>query len=119
MTSNVYSAEPAHPVLAQSLLSEPGPTATNEQPTRGSTTNDWNLIDDWTAGIQSSSDGIFRCGTIIGFSRLRTRSSDNDEYIGQVSNPPCVSRNYSASSNMNSDSSLSADNTLAEESTIS
>ncbi|KAJ5792997.1 uncharacterized protein N7503_008975 [Penicillium pulvis] len=85
MTSNVYSAEPAHPVLAQSLLGEPGPTATkNEQPTQRPTTNDWNLKDDWAAGIQSSSDAIFRCGSVIGFSRLRTRSSDNDEYIGQI-----------------------------------
>ncbi|KAJ5644789.1 hypothetical protein N7507_010800 [Penicillium longicatenatum] len=85
MASNVYSAEPAHPVLAQSLLGEPGPTATDkERPTRGSTANDWNLKDDWATGIQSSSDGIFRSGTIIGFSRLRTRSSDNDEYIGQI-----------------------------------
>ncbi|KAJ6011285.1 hypothetical protein N7451_002697 [Penicillium sp. IBT 35674x] len=85
MTSNVYSAEPAHPVLAHALLSEPAPTATNnEQPTQRPTTNDWNLKDDWAAGIQSSSDAIFRCGTVIGFSRLRTRSSDNDEYIGQI-----------------------------------
>ncbi|KAJ5540000.1 hypothetical protein N7513_008332 [Penicillium frequentans] len=85
MTSTVYSAEPAHPVLAQFLLGEPGPTATyNEQPTQRSATNDWNLKDDWVAGMQSSSDAIFRCGTVIGFSRLRTRSSDNDEYIGQI-----------------------------------
>ncbi|KAJ5760878.1 hypothetical protein N7520_008034 [Penicillium odoratum] len=84
MGSNVYSAEPAHPYLAHSLLSEPRPIAINEQPIKGSTTNDWNLKDDWTAGIKHSSEGIFRCGTIIGFSRLRNRSSDNDEYIGQI-----------------------------------
>ncbi|KAJ5918431.1 hypothetical protein N7466_010423 [Penicillium verhagenii] len=83
MTCNIYSAEPAHPVLAHSLLSEPRPT-TIDQPIHGPTTNDWDLKDDWTTGLGVSKDGVFRSGTIIGFSRLRNRSSDSDEYVGQL-----------------------------------
>lgn len=79
---NVYSAEPAYPILASSLLtqSESGTTNTarfEKDP------NAWSLKEDWELGIQTST-GIFRCGAVIGFSRLRNRSKNNDEYIAQV-----------------------------------
>lgn len=82
---NVYSAEPAHPVLASSLLTQPKPRTNDTTRSVHETTeiDDWNLKDDWDAGIQSSA-GTFRCGTVIGFSRLRNRSKENDEYIAQV-----------------------------------
>lgn len=82
---NVYTAEPASPVLAHSLLT-PGSRTLDPGHTNSDTSNhtDWNLKEDWDTGIRSSDTGIFRCGTIIGFSRLRNRSKENDEYIGQV-----------------------------------
>ncbi|KAJ5960466.1 uncharacterized protein N7479_007616 [Penicillium vulpinum] len=82
---NVYSAEPALPVLADSLLRPSGPTE-NTAPRSNQTTakNDWNLKNDWKQGIQSSQEAVFRCGVILGFSRLRMRSSESNEYIGQI-----------------------------------
>lgn len=82
---NVYSAEPAYPVLASSLLAQPESRTTDAARSALDTTdtNDWSLKEDWNAGIQTSA-GTFRCGTVIGFSRLRNRSKDNDEYIAQV-----------------------------------
>ncbi|KAJ5290125.1 carboxypeptidase Y [Penicillium atrosanguineum] len=81
---NVYSTEPAYPVLASSLLaqSELG-TAHTTHSVHETETTDWNLKEDWDIGIQNS-PSIFRCGAVIGFSRLRTRSKDNDEYIAQM-----------------------------------
>ncbi|KAJ5267067.1 hypothetical protein N7478_009875 [Penicillium angulare] len=85
MASNVYSAEPAYPLLAHSLVPQSTtPVIAYEQPIQGSTTSEWNLNDDIATGIKSGSSGIFRCGSVIGFSRLKMRSSDNDEYIGEV-----------------------------------
>ncbi|KAJ5684147.1 uncharacterized protein N7477_000492 [Penicillium maclennaniae] len=81
---NAYSAEPAHPVLASSLLAQSRWRRT--QTTRSvqdTETTDWNLKKDWDIGIQASTS-IFRCGAVIGFSRLRARNKNNDEYIAQI-----------------------------------
>lgn len=89
--SNVYTDEPAYPVLAHTLL-----TPESKNQLQGHTQldtsnqNDWNLKEDWDAGIRSSGTGIFRCGTVIGFSRLRNRSKENDEYVGQVGMLPAM-----------------------------
>lgn len=83
--SNVYTEEPAYPVLAHTLLTPKTKAQDPSHPDFGpSNQNDWNLKEDWDAGIHSSGTGIFRCGTVIGFSRLRNRSKENDEYVGQV-----------------------------------
>lgn len=80
---NVYTDEPAYAVLAHSLLAPESRTQVQEQPhSNTSNQNDWNLKDDWDAGIRTSSTAIFRCGIVIGFSRLRNRNMEND---GQVS----------------------------------
>ncbi|KAK4871329.1 hypothetical protein LT330_000566 [Penicillium expansum] len=52
---------------------------------------DWNLKNDWKHGIQSSEAAVFRCGVVLGLSRLRMRSNESNEYIGQV--PRCILTN--------------------------
>lgn len=86
---SVYTAEPAYPILAHSLLTKPEAkiTATRNPVHDAGQNDDWNLKDDWVTGIQASNSAIFRCGAVIGFSRLRSRSKDTDEYIGQVGHP--------------------------------
>ncbi|KGO69380.1 hypothetical protein PITC_065160 [Penicillium italicum] len=90
-TPNVYSAQPAFPVLADSLLRQSESTE-NAAPSNETTEkNDWNLKNDWKHGIQSSKDAVFRCGVVLGFSRLRMKSNESNEYIGQV--PRCILTN--------------------------
>jgi hypothetical protein len=88
---NVYSADPAFPVLADSLLrqseSRTEEPALSYNKTPNSNTN-WSLEEDWIKGIQPIKEAIFRCGVVLGFSRLRMRSRESDEYIGQVRLPP-------------------------------
>jgi hypothetical protein len=88
-TPGVYAAEPAYPVLAHSLLTRPEPKVTEagDPLSEADNNHDWNLKNDWDTGIQADNSGIFRCGAVIGFSRLRSRSKDTDEYIGQVKDP--------------------------------
>lgn len=82
---NVYSAEPAFPVLAHSLLRRSESTQNAAPPSDETTAkNDWNLKNDWKQGIQSSKEAAFRYGVVLGFSRLRMRSNESYEYIGQV-----------------------------------
>ncbi|KAJ6138491.1 hypothetical protein N7471_004977 [Penicillium samsonianum] len=82
---NVYSAEPAFPVLADSLLRQSELTENAAAPSNERTAkNDWNLKTDWKKGIQSSKEAVFRCGVVLGFSRLRMRSNESNEYIGQI-----------------------------------
>ncbi|CAL5870307.1 uncharacterized protein PFLUO_LOCUS4542 [Penicillium psychrofluorescens] len=76
-TANVYSAEPALPILADTLLS-PSPTPNPSRPN-----NTWSLQHDLENGIHPNSS-VFRPGAIIGFSRIRAKSPENDEYIGQI-----------------------------------
>lgn len=85
-SSNVYAVEPALPVLAHSLLDQTSRSSNKEQPTGElKTDSTWNLQEDWSEGIQASGSRIFRYGTVIGFSRLRTRANNNDEYVAEVS----------------------------------
>lgn len=82
---NVYSAEPAFPVLADSLLRRSESTEDAAPPANGTTAkNDWNLKNDWKQGIQPPKETVFRCGVVLGFSRLRMKSNESYEYIGQV-----------------------------------
>ncbi|KAJ5174502.1 uncharacterized protein N7482_000379 [Penicillium canariense] len=83
---SIYAADPAYPILAHTLLATPESKAVDtEKPVPEAAHNlDWNLKEDWDAGIQGTKAGIFRCGTTIGFSRLRARSKDNEDYIGQI-----------------------------------
>ncbi|KAJ5609113.1 hypothetical protein N7528_009680 [Penicillium herquei] len=78
-SSSIYAAEPAHPILAHSLLGHPTPRVINpEHSVQESTKNDWKLDEDWNKGIQLLDSGVFRCGSVIGFSRLRARSGDTE-----------------------------------------
>ncbi|KAJ5723346.1 hypothetical protein N7488_001381 [Penicillium malachiteum] len=57
--------EPAHPILAHSLLRHPTPRVINpEHSVQESTKNDWKLDEDWDKGIQLLDSGVFRCGSI-------------------------------------------------------
>jgi hypothetical protein len=86
---NVYSAEPAFPVLADSLLRQPDSRPEGSALSYDTThPSNWSLKEDWTTGIQTTRESVFRCGTVLGFSRLRTRSRESDEYIGQVRMTP-------------------------------
>ncbi|KAJ5988860.1 hypothetical protein N7481_004070 [Penicillium waksmanii] len=85
LASNAYSAEPAFPILAHSLLSQPrSPTPPSAPLHVSADSNDWGLKRHWDEGIQSSQSTIFKCGTIIGFSRLRSRDKNNDDYVAQI-----------------------------------
>ncbi|KAJ5103409.1 hypothetical protein N7532_003938 [Penicillium argentinense] len=82
---NVYSAEPAFPILAHSLLTQSGESRITDGPFHDHADgSDWNLANEWNIGIRSTKSAVLQYGTVIGFSRLRTRSKDNDEYIGQI-----------------------------------
>lgn len=83
-TPNVYSSEPVFPVLADSLLLQSESTAKSAPPNETTTRSNWSLEQDWKQGIQVSKDALFRCGIVLGFSRLRMRSKESNEYIGQV-----------------------------------
>lgn len=77
-----YASEPAPPILAHSLLSQPieGITGTHYPST-------WNLETAIEEGLQCPSGSLFRCGVIIGFSRLRQNGRDetqDHESVGQV-----------------------------------
>ncbi|OQE15562.1 hypothetical protein PENFLA_c031G05200 [Penicillium flavigenum] len=56
----------------------------NAAPHSNDTKNGWNLKNDWKQGIQSSNEAVFRCGVVLGISRLRMRSNESNEYIGQI-----------------------------------
>ncbi|KAJ5551076.1 hypothetical protein N7461_005774 [Penicillium sp. DV-2018c] len=76
---------PAFPILADSLLPPPIPPENAASSSSKTASKDnWSLENDWVQGIQSSKKSIFRCGVVIGFSRLRTRSKESNEYIAQV-----------------------------------
>lgn len=78
-TSSPYSPAPAFPVLAYSLLPQ-------SYQCHGNILRTWDLKDDFHKAFSNSTDSIFRSGTVIGFSKLRNQSKENDdnEFIGQV-----------------------------------
>lgn len=90
-----YRAEPAEPILAHTLLQESSnirPEAysvPSQERTEHDPSNNWNLELDIENGLHSSPNGIFRPGTVIGFSRLRGSSPDgnDDEFVGEVCFP--------------------------------
>ncbi|KAJ5774030.1 hypothetical protein N7457_008926 [Penicillium paradoxum] len=79
-----WKRKPAFPVLADSLLPQSEPTGKAAPLNETTSRTDWSLEHDWKKGIRSSNKGIFRCGTVLGFSRLRSRSKESNEYIGQI-----------------------------------
>lgn len=110
--SSVYSAQPAVPILADALLRESESTGTADSHVT-EPSSDWSLKEDWLRGIQSSKEAIFRTGVVLGFSRLRMRSMESNDYITQVS---LIPRNCSVLSETNivKASSASFDKAIAE-----
>lgn len=86
--SNIYSADPALPVLADGLLRQPKPTETDTTSHNPKPRYNWDLKDDWLRGVRSSKQAVFRSGVVLGFSRLQGRSNESNEYIAQVSLTP-------------------------------
>lgn len=92
-SGSIYASEPAFPVLAHSLLSHPGPVQNTHIESESTLPQNktipsasWDLKDNIDRGISPSGNGVFRCGTVIGFSRLRKKSSEDDHHrITQVS----------------------------------
>ncbi|KAF9893014.1 hypothetical protein FE257_012425 [Aspergillus nanangensis] len=88
---NPYGIEPAEPTLAHNLLpcpkkktSEESEGVPNSSPPQPSSA--WNLQDDIDNGFHAHSNGVFRYGTVIGFSRLRNNNNETntDEFIGNL-----------------------------------
>ncbi|KAL2813138.1 hypothetical protein BJX63DRAFT_421433 [Aspergillus granulosus] len=92
--TTTYNIEPAGPVLACSLLQSSASfksdigddlasRAVDPEPTPS-----WNLELDIARGLHSrSNNNIFQSGTVIGFSRLRRRSLNDDgddEFVGEL-----------------------------------
>ena len=94
---NIYSAEPAVPILASSLLSKPlEPRNENLQAacepasSQAETTvsDAWNLKGDIDSGIRSSGHTVFRCGKVVGLSRLKRKGNDDDSQSVTGVKPP-------------------------------
>lgn len=94
--NNAYFSEPAFPILASALLSEPLPGGLEEHIGKevynassrrhNHPSGEWSLKGDIERGIRSNEDSIFRCGTVIGFSRIREGGGDEDQgRVGEVS----------------------------------
>ncbi|PYH91841.1 hypothetical protein BO71DRAFT_401017 [Aspergillus ellipticus CBS 707.79] len=96
-TPHAYTAEPAIPTLAHSLIPhsqtarETPWSAESSQPSHPHyDTKSWNLKDEIEKGFQDGS-GIFQTGTVMGFSKLRNmnmnmnnENNQDDVDIGQV-----------------------------------
>ncbi|KAI9367973.1 hypothetical protein BJX61DRAFT_537631 [Aspergillus egyptiacus] len=87
------AAEPAGPILAHSLLQSsasvtPAGVDVKLQGPRPEPrpSDSWNLEFDIERGLNSSSENVFRSGTVIGFSRLRgeTPEGNDDEICGKL-----------------------------------
>jgi RimJ/RimL family protein N-acetyltransferase len=87
-TSNPYSSEPAFPILAHSLLPQScqPPEITSVPRLQNHGLESWNLKDDVLKAFESPTEGVFRCGSVIGFSKLRNQNKEDDdnELIGWV-----------------------------------
>ncbi|KAJ5341167.1 hypothetical protein N7541_010291 [Penicillium brevicompactum] len=81
---NIYSADPAFPVLADGLLGQSKPTENDTTSHNPTSRNNWSLKDDWLSGLKSSNRAVFRSGAVLGFSRLQGRSNESNEYIAQI-----------------------------------
>ncbi|KAL4810331.1 hypothetical protein BDV18DRAFT_156700 [Aspergillus unguis] len=93
---STIKAQPAEPTLAHSLLLEPssrpsGVTtesvfASSDQNLDRESSNAWDLKVDIENGLHSTESDVFRSGTVIGFSRLRGKSPEDneDEFVGEL-----------------------------------
>ncbi|KAJ5326901.1 hypothetical protein MYU51_001465 [Penicillium brevicompactum] len=81
---NIYSADPAFPVLADGLLGQSKPAENDTTSHNPTSRNNWSLKDDWLSGLKSSNRAVFRSGAVLGFSRLQGRSNESNEYIAQI-----------------------------------
>lgn len=111
-STNVYSAQPAFPILASSLLPSTSPPPQTSPRPEGEETeytaaaapqqdniHAWNLKADIEDGIPTRAGAreknVFRCGVVVGFSVLRERRYGNRnggddfdegrEWVGEVS----------------------------------
>ncbi|KAF4229290.1 hypothetical protein CNMCM8980_006351 [Aspergillus fumigatiaffinis] len=85
-SGNAYAAEPAYPILADSLLSSRTMTSRiSEQPDEPDQSAIWNLRKDIEEAFEGPSS-VFRCGRVIGFSKLKQRTQEDDDHdlIGQL-----------------------------------
>ncbi|PKX92223.1 uncharacterized protein P174DRAFT_506173 [Aspergillus novofumigatus IBT 16806] len=89
-SGNAYAAEPAYPILAHTLLSSHTTTARiPEQPDEPEQSSIWKLRKDIEEAFEGPSS-VFRCGRVIGFSKLKQRAQEDDDHdlIGQL--PRCL-----------------------------
>ncbi|KAL5357658.1 hypothetical protein BJX96DRAFT_22995 [Aspergillus floccosus] len=80
-----YASEPAFPVLAHSLLPQTHTSLTSEH--NDEQTTRWDLRPDIDRGFHSASISVFRYGTLIGFSHLRSKNRSNnvtDEFTAEL-----------------------------------
>ncbi|GFF70943.1 hypothetical protein IFM62136_07962 [Aspergillus lentulus] len=85
-SGNAYAAEPAYPILAHTLLSSHTTTSRiPEQPEESDQSSIWNLRKDIEEAFEGPSS-VFRCGRVIGFSKLKKRVQEDDDqdFIGQL-----------------------------------
>ncbi|RAH72430.1 uncharacterized protein BO66DRAFT_469750 [Aspergillus aculeatinus CBS 121060] len=94
LNSNSHAAGPALPTLAHNLLLSDKASSSSQQSVDDidsshtpHQTESWNLYADINAGLQASPESAFRAGSVIGFSRLRSKSNEDtedDEYLSQL-----------------------------------
>ncbi|GIK01629.1 hypothetical protein Aspvir_005667 [Aspergillus viridinutans] len=86
-SGNAYAAEPAFPILAHTLLSSHTTASTipEQQPDEPDQSSIWNLRKDIDEAFEDPSS-VFRCGRVIGFSKLKKRAQEDDDHdlIGQL-----------------------------------
>lgn len=91
-TTNAYASEPAFPLLAHSLLRHNVVTEGDQQSTESAPQDpspprrEWDLEYDIRRGFEYPPTGVFRPGTVIGFSIIKNDSKEGDdhEHVGQV-----------------------------------
>ncbi|GIJ87813.1 hypothetical protein Asppvi_006726 [Aspergillus pseudoviridinutans] len=85
-SGNAYAAEPAYPILAHTLLSSHSTASrVSEQPDEPDQSAIWNLRRDIEEAFEGPSS-VFRCGKIIGFSKLKKTAQEGDDHdlLGQL-----------------------------------
>ncbi|BCR85744.1 uncharacterized protein ACHE_21202A [Aspergillus chevalieri] len=81
---SLYTSDPAPPVLAHTLLSQP---VQNTKDPSAPTERTCSLVTEIKQGIKCSSHALFHPGIVIGFSRPRRRGTGGDDdhgYMGQI-----------------------------------
>ncbi|PYI17238.1 hypothetical protein BO99DRAFT_463487 [Aspergillus violaceofuscus CBS 115571] len=115
-TSDLHAAEPALPTLARKLLLSDEASSSSRQSADDidsshppHPTESWNLYADINAGLQASRGSVFRAGSVIGFSRLRSKSNENtedDEYLSQLPRALLTAHLIRQAQTLNSPSSI-------------